>query len=115
MRSIIRVEHDKDRPFLTVAKETVRDQAVSFEARGFLMFLLAKPDDWQIRPEKLAEDCGLHRATVYRILRQLIDAGYVRRNDIKRRKVDGTFESAALYTVFEDKKAAALYDEKIPF
>jgi DNA-binding MarR family transcriptional regulator len=115
VRCIVRVEHDKDRPYLTVSKGTVRDHSVSFEARGFLMFLLAKPDDWQMRPEELAEECGSSRSTVYRLLRCLIKAGYVRRDDIKRRKPDGTFDSAALYTVFEDKNTAALYDEKIPF
>jgi hypothetical protein len=115
VRSIIRVEHNKDSPYLTVTKGTVRDHAVSFEARGFLMLLLAKPDDWQMRPEQLAEECKSSRSTVYRLLAQLIKAGYVRRDDIRRRKPDGTFDSAALYTVFEDKTAAALYDEKIPF
>ena len=115
MRSIIRVEHTKDRPYLVVSKETVRDRSVSLEARGFLMFLLAKPDDWQIRPEQIAEECGKNRATIYRLLLKLIDAGYVRRDDIRRRKPDGTFDSTALYTVFEDKKTAALYGEKIPF
>lgn len=115
MRSIIRVQHDADCPYLTVSKATVRDHYVSFEARGFLMFLLAKPDDWQIRPEQLAEECGLHRATIYRLLRKLISAGYVRREDIQRRKPDGTFDSAALYTVFEDRKMAELYDLPVPF
>jgi DNA-binding transcriptional ArsR family regulator len=116
VRCIVRVEHCKDRPYLTVAKETVRDHEVSFEARGFLMFLLAKSDDWRIRPEQLAEECGLHRATVYRLLKKLIGAGYVRRVDIKRRKDNGTiYEQASLYTVFEDRKQAELYDEPVPF
>jgi DNA-binding transcriptional ArsR family regulator len=115
VHSIIRVEHDKDKPYLVVSKETVRDHAVCWEARGFLMFLLAKPDDWQMRPEQLAEECGSSRSTVYRLLAKLIKAGYVRRDDIRRRKPDGTFDSAALYTVFEDRKVAELYGEKIPF
>lgn len=67
MRSIIRVEHGRDRPYLTVSKATVRDHAASFEARGFLMFLLAKPDDWQLRPEQLAEECDRSRSTIYRL------------------------------------------------
>ena len=115
MQSIIRVEHDKDRPFLVVSKETVRDKEVSFEARGFLIFLLAKPDDWQIRPEQLAEECGVHPSTIYRLLGKLIKVGYVHRIIIPRRKADGTFDSAALYTVFEDRRASAIYAERVPF
>ena len=115
MQSIIRVEHDKDRPFLLVSKETVRDKDVSFEMRGFLVSCLPNPDNWQIRPEQVAEECGLHRSTIYRLLNKLIRAGYIHRTDIRRRKPDGTFDSAALYIVFEDRKASAIYGEKIPF
>jgi hypothetical protein len=115
MISIVRVEHNKDCPFLVVAKETVRDKALSFEARGFLVFLLAKPDDWTIRADVLAEECGLHRVTVYRLLKKLIEKGYVRRDVLTRRKPDGRFDSAALYTVFETRETAELYGEKIPF
>jgi DNA-binding transcriptional ArsR family regulator len=115
MQTVYRNVYDKDDPYLKVSKKTVRDREVSFEARGFLMFLLAKPDDWQIRPEEIARECGLHRATVYRLLKKLREAGYVQREDIKRRKLDGTFDSACLYTVFESKSTAELYAERIPF
>ena len=115
MRSIIRVQHDKDRPYLQVSKETLRDNEVSFEARGFLCFLLAKPDDWRIRPEQLAEECGLHRTTIFRLLNRLIEADYVKRDEIRRRRADGKFECGSLYTVFEDRKQKALYDLPIPF
>jgi predicted transcriptional regulator len=79
------------------------------------MFLLAKPDNWQVRPEQVAEECGSSRSTVYRLLAKLIEAGYIRRDDIRRRKSDGTFDSAALYTVFEDRKMEELYGGKVPF
>ena len=115
MRSIVRVEHNKDKPYLTVSKDTVRDHSIPFEARGFLLFLLAKPDDWQVRPREIAKECKSSVSTVYRLLAQLIKSGYVRRDNIPRRKPDGTFDSASLYTVFEDKKTAALYGYEIPF
>ena len=113
MQSIIRVEHSKDRPYLTVSTETVRDHGVSFAARGFLMFLLAKPDDWRIRPKQLAEECGVHFTTVYDLLNKLIEAGYVSRETIVRRKVDGTFDSGSVYTVYEDKRRGHL--DRTPF
>jgi DNA-binding MarR family transcriptional regulator len=110
MRTIIRKVHNKDSPYLTVSKETVRDHSISFEARGFLMFLLAKPDDWQTRPEQLAEECKLHRTTIFRLLRKLIQGGYVKREEIRRRRDDGRYECGCLYTVFEDKKDGELYN-----
>jgi hypothetical protein len=113
MQSIIRVEHSKERPYLTVSTETVRDHEVSFEARGFLMFLLAKSDDWRVRPEQLATECGLHRSTIYRMLDVLIKAGYIQRETIVRHRADGTFDSGSLYTVYEDKRRGNL--DRTPF
>jgi hypothetical protein len=112
VRSIVRVEHDKDRPFLVVSKATVQDNSLTFEARGFLLYLLSKPDDWQIRTDHLSKETGLHRATIYRMLQKLIESGYVRRVLIKRRKPNGTiFESVSLYTVYESKRDGKAEEE----
>ena len=101
---IVRVEHDRDRPYLMISKATLADHSISFEARGFLCFLLTKPDDWRIRPEQLAKETGLSMATIYRLLKRLIDSRYVRREPIVRRKPDGTFDSAMFYIVFETRQ-----------
>jgi hypothetical protein len=115
MQSIVRVEHSKQRPYLTVSVETVRDCSISFEVRGFLLFLLAKADDWRIRPEALAKECDKHPSTIYRMLNKLIEAGYVKREDIKRRKGNGyqfSCEQVSFYTVYEDKQARTLPNVK---
>jgi hypothetical protein len=109
MRSVVRVEHDKNNPFVMVSVDTIRDTSISFESRGFLIFLLAKPDECRVRPEQIAEECGLHRATVYRMLNVLIKEGYVYREIITRRKPDGTFDSGSIYTVHEKRL------EHVPF
>ncbi|MGA2765231.1 MAG: helix-turn-helix domain-containing protein [Spirochaetia bacterium] len=103
MLSIIRVEHNRDRPYLMVSKATLRDHSLSWASRGFLCFLLAKPDDWQLRVDALARECKRCEKTVYRWLKPLIVAGYVTRTEIKHRKEDGRFEEGCLYVVYEDK------------
>jgi len=100
-RTVIRVEHDRERPYVMIAKSTLSDRDLSFEQRGLLAFLLTKPDDWRVRPEHLAEESGVSRATIYRLLQGLRKAGYVRREDVVSRKPDGTFSSMSFYLVFE--------------
>jgi Fe2+ or Zn2+ uptake regulation protein len=102
MQSIIRVDHSKENPFLLVCRKTVRDMKLDLQAKGLLVFLLDKPDNWRIRPEAMAKELNVGVATVYRILDRLITSGYVHREVIRRNK-NGTYQCGALYTVFEDK------------
>lgn len=125
--NIVRVQHDTDRPFLIIAKETVCDHKLSFEARGFLAYLLTKPDTWRVRPEQIADEVGKNRATVYRLLNVLIAAKYVERSTEVNRKANGQFESVSFYTVYErphklirkhtatTEDAGTLNGERIPF
>jgi predicted transcriptional regulator len=98
-----------------LAKSTVKDKSLCWDTLGFLVYLLAKPDDWQVRVDQLAEERGQHPATIYRLLRKLRDAGFVRRTDIVRRKPDGKFDQACLYDVFESHESAELLGPKVPF
>jgi predicted ArsR family transcriptional regulator len=101
-------------PFLVVSREVVQDKTLTLEARGFLAFLLAKPDDWQFRVDALSEELELHRTTVYRLLSQLIEAGYVRRNEVRIRKA-GRFQCGSFYLIFENRKDSGFHDLRIPF
>lgn len=96
-----------------MSKETIRDLGLDFDALGCLVFLLSKPDDFEIRPEVLAKERKLGRMTIYRHLKKLIGAGYVLRTDIKVRDEAGRFKQASLYTVYESKGDAQ--DDKTPF
>ncbi len=128
---IVRAQHDKDHPYLQVSKTLLRDDKLSFEERGFLCFILAKPTDWHSRPDVLAPEAKISRAKVYRLLRRLVEVGYVEREIIIRRDPLGRFQSTTLYTVHETpvpQEAATLRrnvwkrpagagvpDERIPF
>jgi predicted transcriptional regulator len=100
--NIIRVVH-KERPFLMIDKETIGVLAYDLQALGLLVVILAKPDDWRVRPEQLARELKASKRSVYRVLSRLIASGYVVRDDITRRCENGTFERRCCYTVYEDK------------
>ena len=78
-RTIFRVPRTKDHPYLMVAKAAIRDRRVSLAARALLMVMLSQPDDWQFNVRHLAREVGCGRTMVAQLLRELIDAGYVRR------------------------------------
>jgi DNA-binding transcriptional MocR family regulator len=99
-----------------VSRDLLRDTAIDLQAKGLLVFMLDKPDNWMVRPRELAKELRVSKNTVYRVLEKLIGSHYVRRTDLRRRKPDGTFEQASLYDVFENREDAELWPaEKIPF
>jgi len=101
--SIIRVVH-KERPFVMIDKETVRDLSADLQALGLLVVILSKPDEWRVRPEQLAEELKTGRASIYRVLDRLISSGYIVREDFRRRLPNGRFERRTSYTVYEDRR-----------
>lgn len=75
--------------FAIIPNETAQDLQLSFEARGLLTLMLSMPEDWAIHKEwliKQSPKCGRDKMT--RILRELIDCGYVVK---KAAHVDGQF------------------------
>lgn len=101
--SIIR----KARPesnFYILDKKISEDSRLSWAARGLLIFLLGKPDNWKVsiehlRKETEASDKATGRDGIYSLLKALIAAGYVKR--VESRNEDGTLDGAD-YLVFDD-------------
>jgi hypothetical protein len=52
MPGIIRVEHRRH-PYVVIDRRPPEDERQSWAARGLLGYLLAKPDDWQLRVSDL--------------------------------------------------------------
>ncbi|WP_157376166.1 hypothetical protein [Burkholderia ubonensis] len=75
------------------------DQRISWSAKGMLVFLLAKPDNWRVSVEALvnftkpsARPTG--RDGVYSIINELIDAGYM----AKQKHANGSLD----YMVYDE-------------
>ena len=74
---IIRASHHEQAYFL-MARTTAQDSNLSWAARGMLVYLLSKPDDWRVNIKDLQQGCG--RDKVYNLLDELIKARYVARS-----------------------------------
>ncbi len=92
--TIIRRKRTKN--FAIVSNSIASDARLSFEARGLLVYVLAKPDDWKVHVKDLMRAGGKKpsgrnntgRDQVYKILKRLEKLGYVER--IERRNPNGT-------------------------
>jgi hypothetical protein len=65
--------------FTTVDRTTVNDQRLSFRARGILVWLLDKPDDWRCNADEIARAGQEGRDAVRTALNELLHLGYIRR------------------------------------
>lgn len=91
---IVRSQHDSK--YFAVSRDTAQDKRLSWEARGILLYLLSKPDDWELQPLDLAQGCGINK--VYKLLKELDRAGYIQKSverDDKKRFI------RFIYTVYE--------------
>lgn len=89
--------------FYLLDKAISEDKRLSWAARGLLIFLLGKPDNWTVSPAALVnETAGSSRSVgrdgVYAILKELKDVGHLRM--VGNRSEGGTF-SGADYLVSE--------------
>lgn len=97
MPGIVRVK-PPDAPSVVIDRGTVEDARLSWAARGLLVYLLSKPEDWKLRVSDLCRLGDLGRDALHRLLKDLQDSGYVRREQSRdaRGRVTGVD-----YTVFE--------------
>lgn len=71
------------RRYTSVDRATVNDDTLSFRARGVLVWLLDKPDDWRCDSEAIARAGKEGREAVRAALRELDAAGYLRREKVR--------------------------------
>jgi len=86
--SFIRSQHDEDHPYTNISDELLRDTSISTQAMGVLVRILSYPDNYKPIPSHLAKAVGVCLKTFYKILKELIKAGYV---FYEQDHVDGKF------------------------
>lgn len=69
--------------FTMLDNDVLRDKRLSFRARGLLVSILSRPDDWRTDARLLAQEGKEGRAAILTALRELVDAGYIVRERIQ--------------------------------
>ena len=88
--------------FVVLYRAAAQDARLSLEARGLLVMMASLPDNWSYSETGLASKAGCGRQKVNRILRELIDAGYLLRE--QRHGEHGKFSSCT-YVLQEEAPA----------
>lgn len=110
---IRRAPRDSSNPYFFHRRDTAQDRQLSYEARGMLGDLLSRPDDWQVQPKALEMD-GCGRDKVYRILKELINTGYIHRDWITEKGVIKGIEYIVFEEPFTEKPDTAQPDTENP-
>lgn len=82
----IRIQKDKENPYVMINKETIQDKRLSWRARGVMAYLLSLPDDWKIYIKELSDHSRDGEHVTAKSLKELIDTGYVTRELIRNKK-----------------------------
>jgi 5-methylcytosine-specific restriction endonuclease McrA len=77
--SIHRAPKDKDHPYAIIETACLEDTRLSWKARGVLVYLLSKPEEWTIRVRELIHASDQNgRQSVRSALKELQACGYAR-------------------------------------
>ncbi len=63
--------------YLVIDQRIVDDTRLSWAARGMLVYLLSRPDNWQVRVKDLQRRGNLGRDGTYKLINDLRSTGYV--------------------------------------
>ena len=96
-KNIVRVQKNKENPYVMINKSCLNDANLSWAAKGLHSYLLSLPDNWEIYVDELIKHTSAGRDHTYRVVNELLEHGYME-------KVQYRCEGKILglnYTVFE--------------
>lgn len=74
--SIIRTDHNKEKPYAMINKAILRDKRLGMKEMGLLCYLLSLPSDWQVRISELPNHFSDGKDSVRATLSKLQNFGY---------------------------------------
>lgn len=97
------VRSPRSRNFTVIDNATLADGRLSWAARGLLVYLLSKPDDWCVSPKQLINAGTAGRDAVYGYLAELETVGYAAKS---RARKTGQFAGYD-WVIYDSPRAAA--------
>ena len=80
---IYRNPKDADHPFAQIDKQLINDRRLSWKAKGLMLYLLSKPDDWQVIIGDLVNHARDSEGSTRNGINELIQFGYIKREPIR--------------------------------
>ena len=84
---------DHKENFTIIDNFVLQNINLSWEARGFLVYLLSLPNDWSFTVRGLMKQTGSSKSTILRLMNELKAAGYIKL--VKNKDKDGRFTSSS--------------------
>lgn len=106
---IHRAEHDNE--FTRVKNSLINDERLSFEARGFMVFILSLPDNWNFSVRGLIKQTGLNMSVVERLMSELKKCGYAESKKARDSRGRITAHSWDFYELPQDHISKSPYME----
>lgn len=72
---IIKNHHTQN--YTTIYNSFAQDKALTLELRGFGIYLLSMPSNWNINPNQLRSELNIGRDKVTKLINELIEKGYM--------------------------------------
>jgi len=88
--TILRVQKDRENPYVILNKQFLEDPEISLKLKGFLAYCLSKPDNWKFHIRHLASVLKEGKSCLYAIINEGIQYGYIERG-VQRN--EGKFET----------------------
>jgi len=98
--SIIRVEKNKENPYVLLNKKFLEDDNLSWKAKGLMSYLLSRPDNWHIYLEQLKKVSKDNKTATSNAIKELINNGYIAR---EKMRYAGKFRGYN-YIIYESKE-----------
>lgn len=84
--------------FVTVHKAFIHDASIGWKAKGILLYLLSRPNDWKIYETELIKHTSDGLSSLKSGIKQLEEAGYIKR--VRKRDDKGRMQGYD-YEVYE--------------
>ncbi len=102
---------EKNNKFTTVNNFFIDDTRLKLEGKGFLLFMLSKPDDWKFNFTNFKKSLGIGDKAIRTIIKMLEDLKYLKRERIQDK--NGHYEWN--YFVYEEPYDMELKRHNLPY